>query len=341
MDLNLENELKRLSHKGEVEEKLFHSYSVTKAYLKKDYYPWIQAKCPYYTDHGENHINNVINSASEMLSNRIGSHSTNPLKPIEIFEILNGIIWHDVGNAISRVNHEKKVYEISNEIRKLAYPDVVIQQHIVDISRSHTGIEGLKIPREEETVAFGNGNIPVYPRAYAAIVRFADEISENHNRISQSLLSSIPPENQIYWEYANCINACVADFSRDRILVTYEIRIEKLHKNFLCHSFSHKTDRNGKIPLISFIISRLEKMNNERVYCSRYFNGFSRFQNITARLTITDGQNRLPEYDNFEIILSDGGINLTDKYPSIAIYDDFFKKHPNWKPSAIKKSIVK
>jgi hypothetical protein len=67
-----ESELeKSLSKKAKVDPDgdaatLKRSYETMKGYLEKHHYPWVQANCPYFTDHGKAHITAVIHSASEL-----------------------------------------------------------------------------------------------------------------------------------------------------------------------------------------------------------------------------------------------------------------------------------
>jgi hypothetical protein len=340
--ISLEAELARQgeSQGGDASD-LFGRYKAVKTYLEKEYYPWIQASCPYFTDHGEVHVNGVIESASELLSNRLNPDKENVLKSIEIFEILCGIIWHDIGNAIGRVDHAKKIEEISNKVKELAFPNVTIHRHVVEIGQAHAGKSGLQQPEFESNVALSK-NFVVHPRAYAAIVRFADEISENRNRISHSLLigGKIPEENRIFWEYANCISASIADSPRSRVIISYEIGKDVIIKEFPFEGKLYRGHRvtKTKKPFIYYLISRLEKANNERIYCNLNFGGYSFISNIEARFIILDGTKRVDGYSDLKVILSDGGIN-DDTYPQNLIFDDFFEKHEKWTPEKIKQNL--
>lgn len=344
---SLELELKKFSENNITDaQDLYSKYINTRDYLEKQYYPWIQATCPFYTDHGKAHIDSVIESASEMLVNKIGDDAKEPLLPIEIFEILNGVMWHDIGNALGRTKHEEQIPNLSEEIRNLAFPNVTVHRHVVEISKAHTGKTGLNEPSFDEDVRLSK-NYPLHPKAYAAIVRFADEISENRNRVSQSILrlpKPLPDENRIYWEYANCVVASKADVNRSRVVVSYEIPKDKILQKFICNEYADNDDfksllgPKNEISLIYYIIARLQKMNNERAYCAPYFGGYTNFSQIIARFIIVDDTKKIPGYDNLEITLADGGIN-DNTYPSIKIFNDFFRIHANWEPEQVKKNL--
>src|ERR1700681_3473866 len=94
---------------------------------------------------------------------------------------------------------------------KGVFPNVAVRRVAEEIARAHSGNEGLKIPRADETCSVEHRSITVYPRSMAAVVRFADEVSENQTRISAELLEKVPDGSKIFWEYASCISSSVPD----------------------------------------------------------------------------------------------------------------------------------
>ena len=255
----LEHELERRSLLKEPDaEDFWHKYGNMKFYLNQYYYNWIQASCPYFTDHGEQHIRSVIDAASFLLSKQLNTSDSRSFSSLEIFLILCGAIWHDVGNVYGRSGHAQRVAEMTEKIKELGFPDMQIHRLVNEISKAHAGPEGLEIPRNEERATTANGTFSLYPRSLAAVVRFADEISENHTRVSAMLLPEIPQENQIFWQYANCIRACLPEPSRDRILIEIEILPEALMADFPCGDYPERS-KGGNISLIDYILCRLEK----------------------------------------------------------------------------------
>ena len=158
---------------------------------------------------------------------------------------------------------------------------------MVEIAQAHAGRDGLTNARRETDCVVVQ-TFTVYPRALAAIVRFADEISENRSRISLALMPEVPPESQIYWQYANCITAVRPDPSRERVILSIEVPDGSAAERFLCpEELSNRVDGSKNISLIEYLILRLEKMNNELAYCEPEFHSrYANIREILVRLSI-------------------------------------------------------
>ena len=338
--VGLEAELERRASDENVANSLWHSYQKTKEYLEDQYYPWIQASCPYFTDHGKRHIESVIQATSLLVEPILSSEdeSRPPLSTLDIFLLLNGVLWHDVGNAISRVGHADMAGKISDEVRRLAFPNIDVQRLVDLISKAHAGKDGLHQTRYDDADCTASGKLfTVYPIALAAIVRFADEISEDRNRVSQALLDrgQIPEKNRIFWEYAGCITASKPEPRRQRAVITISVPYEKAVERFPSVEFPDLEGDTGQISLIEYIVRRLEKMNNERVYCSQAFARYLTIRQIEARFTLYNGLSSVPDYDDQEFIFGDSALKRTD-YPATKIFEEFFTRHPEWKPETIR-----
>jgi len=336
--LPLEAALEARAKTDEDAKAFWHHYNSVKIYLAKEYYRWIQANLPFFTDHGEQHIQSVIQVASLLLSKHLNPDGKSQLSSLDIFLILSGILWHDVGNVYNRSEHSQLVAEMTEKIKTLIFPTLQIHRLVDEISKAHSGKKGLNIPRLDEYCATSNQNYEVNPRALAAIVRFADEVSENHSRISRALLPKIPDENRIYWEYANCISASTPEPERFRVVVTVEIQRDKAIGKFICHEFPNRVNGTGQIPLMEYILSRLEKINNERAYCAPQFSRYVSIQEIIARFTILHGTERVNNYDMLQVVFGDCGLSQ-DSYPKIQIFEEFFRCYPNWKPENLKEAL--
>ncbi len=70
-NFTLEGELERLAGEAEDANELWHNYNVMKSFVDDNYNGFIQANCPYYTDHGELHINSVIHSVDLLLKDTL------------------------------------------------------------------------------------------------------------------------------------------------------------------------------------------------------------------------------------------------------------------------------
>ncbi len=101
--ITIEEELERRagrSTKDEVAKDLWNRYQTMKSYLDDSYYRFILSNCPWYTDHGERHINSVIETASRLLARQLETKkSEEGLLSLDLFLVLSAILWHDVGNV--------------------------------------------------------------------------------------------------------------------------------------------------------------------------------------------------------------------------------------------------
>jgi hypothetical protein len=319
-------------------EDFWHRYKVMKEYLEREYYPWIQAKCPFFTDHGERHIQSVIQAASLLMNKPLNSESKD-LSSLDLFLILSAILWHDVGNVLGRSGHATRVAEITTEIKKLGFPSPDIHRLVVEISQAHSGENGLKTLRSEDDCSTSHRTYTVYTRALAAIVRFADEISENQSRISHALLASVPPEQRIFWEYANCISASRPDPGRQRVIITVTIQYDKATAKFICPEFLDRVNETRQISLIEYVLCRLEKMNNERAYCASEFSRYTSISEIEARLRILRDTCRIEKYD-IEVTFGESGLKHSS-HPDIKIFDEFFHLYSDWKPERLEEELFR
>lgn len=334
--LLLESKLKSLSDKDAKGGVYWASYVAMKDYLENNYFKWVQAECPYFTDHGRGHVESVIHAAGLLLEKRLNSSkSASGITTLDLFVLLSGIIWHDVGNVLGRSGHEKRIIELSQKISELGFPSPDIRRIVDEISRAHAGPDGLKIPQNEFDFQNAGNTYTIYPKSLAAVLRFSDELSENRNRISQELLPRLPPENRIYWEYANCISASKPEPARERVVITFTLDAEKVTKEYVCPNEYLSRGRKGKISLINYVICRLEKINRERAYCAQHLAKYVMMNQVEARFVLVNKDRRIPGFDD-DLILGDGGINAHN-YPDIDIYEAFFALHKKWKPAELKK----
>jgi len=92
--LRLEEALrKQAAHDGDGA-LLLKKYVAVEDYLKTEYYPWIQANCPFFTDHGEPHIESVEEAIRLLLRRQLDPKDLS-LSPIDLFLLLSAAIWHD------------------------------------------------------------------------------------------------------------------------------------------------------------------------------------------------------------------------------------------------------
>lgn len=336
---NLETELERRRTKDPDAESLWPRYKLMKDYLETNYYRWVQANCRFFTDHGQQHIQSVIQAASSLLRLRLLPRKTSDLSSIDIFLLLCAIIWHDTGMVFGRSGHADEIARVTADIRVLGFPDPTIYRLVLEIARAHGGRSGLSLPRTDEDISITGTTYTVHPRALAAVVRFADEVSENRSRISLALLPDVPEHNQIYWYYAASIVASRPEPERERVVVTVELQRDHLLRSFHCDpTFVHRADGNGKITLLEYVLCRLEKMNNELTYCGSHLSKFVAIREIEARLTILVDDQRLQNYDNFTFVFGASGLGHAE-FPDTPLYNQFFGRYPDWRPEALREVL--
>jgi len=322
--LDLPQELQKRATGGEKPaESYLKKYYLIKEYLVKNYYPYIQAKCPFYTDHGEAHIDGVIWASSQLLQRTISNSEL--LTTFDIYLLLTSIIWHDAGMVSKRQGHETEVRRLLDGVAEIAFEDITEKRLVEEIIGAHTGRGTIQRLRQEEQY----GRFIVYPRALASILRFGDEISEDFSRVSQPLLKkgAVPADHQIFWHYAASVKASHPDPIRERVIITIQIDRNDAVQSFLLPQKSPNPPLNRT--LIEYVIERIEKIALERAYCAAHFSRHASIQSIEVRLSLVDGTTRVDGYDQeFEF-----GV---PEYPEIQITKNFFNDNPKWKPEQIR-----
>ncbi|MGN6553268.1 MAG: HD domain-containing protein [Verrucomicrobiota bacterium] len=299
------------------------SFNVMQRFVSDKYYPYVRDKCPYFTDHGDKHIKGVIWAASLLLGKENpGKEITYALGTFEIYLLLTAIIWHDVGMLSVRSGHEVAVKSLLKDFLSIAFEGVSEQRYVEQIIGAHTGKNTplVKLGSEEHYRTH-----VIHPRALAAILRFADEVSEDASRISLPVLQrgAVPQEQQIFWYYAKSIQASRPEPSRERIVITVE-----LDGSDAVRQFVDPDDVTKSITLVEYVLRRIEKINRERAYCAPHFLRYSSIQCIEARLRLLKGTDWI---DGYTDVVEFGG-----EYPDVKICDQFFVEYPRWNAAAIK-----
>jgi hypothetical protein len=323
--LDLVQELQKRATAGDKNAASYVSkYTLMKAFLAKSYYPYIQANCQFFTDHGEAHIDGVIWAASQLLQRAISNEDL--VTSFDIYLLLTAIIWHDAGMVSQRRGHEIAVRKLLDGVAELAFEDITEKRLVEEIIAAHTGRGTIQRLRQEERFRHFN----VYPRVLASILRFGDEISEDSSRISQALLKrgGVPAEHLIYWHYAACVKASHPDPFRERVILTIEIDQSEAVQEFLLPQGTPNPPI--KRTLIEYVVERIEKVVLERAYCATHFSRHASIQAIEVRLSLINGTSRIAGYDQtFEF----GEL----EYPEIKICQKFFDDNPKWKPEQIQR----
>lgn len=345
----LEEALKTLSeeHDGSKLSGLYDRYRSTKSYLESEYYEWVGDTLPYYTDHGKTHIDSVIDQAGLLLENDLENPMEGELDILDIYVLLSSIIWHDVGMVQGRSDHEGKLVEVSEEVRDIAFPEPGIRGLIDKCVKGHTGEKALAIPPTNNPYSMGAKSFEPDGRALSAILRFADELSESEARVSNAtaVFDQVPDDQKIFWAYAKSIKGVAPRPNREHVVVNIELSEEEAKKEYIApEKFATRAGREPipdggiKLPLIEYIIFRLEKMNNERAYCNPEFRPYVTMREVDVRITITDEDlNPVTEVNE---VLRDAGLSAENSMRKISIYDEFFEKYGEWKTGEFAKTTI-
>ena len=246
---------------GDIGSQLYAIYILTRKNLVEDILPHIRAIQPDLTDHGPDHIKNVLNNAEKLLGNDI-----NNLRPLELYLLIMVIIFHDAGNIFDREDHQHKIAQIY-EYARPAPRDLQEKKLILRAVSAHCGEteEGSKDTLKDLDENNNLHGHPVALRKIAAILRFADELAEGPHRTSKfiEMTGGYPDSSKIYHQYAD-ITGISIDRGLSRIALTYHIDLDKNGNNF---DFS-KSD--ALFHLLDFTYKRIIKLNEERLY-ARYY----------------------------------------------------------------------
>ena len=253
-----------------------------------------------YTDHGKEHFDSVIYYAGQMLGLHTNKDisictaklvkSTWVLKPYELYLLLLGIRFHDVGNIYGREDHEKNIMKviIKFKVPHLHY-DRVESKKIAIIGGAHGGKtkSGSKdtinaLPDTSRDGGIDDLNL----KKIAAIIRFADEICENRQRTSMSFADFTPEHNKIFHIYANSI---ISNIVKEQVLhLEFQINHDNLHCNYFL-------DKDGckQSTLENMFLERIIKTEIERRYCSRFLSDGIAIKEIQINVSII----KYEEYD--------------------------------------------
>lgn len=297
--------------------KYFEHYTSIKQRLADKYYSVTGAALAQegggrYTKHDIGHVDDVIETAGLMLG--LGLEGVVPaakhLSAYECFVLLVAILLHDAGNAIRRKGHEKKAAEILREVGEAVGLSAIEHKMIASIAQAHGG--EMEDGDKETITRILSDPIPsiqgieVHARRLAALLRLADELSENHTRADEvALESEATPHLSILANlYCRAINRKI-DFGGKSIHLEFTIDKSLLSRSF---TIPDKDLGTRDILFVDYIAERLEKCESERRYCNRFLSGFATYDRIRAKLVIMNGDH---EIDTVVVDLEEVG------YPSV------------------------
>lgn len=261
----------QLQYKSDKAEAFKARYFAAKDKLFKEILPWIRANEPYLSDHGEKHIENVLNNAYKLISGDIASPKS-LFSGLDLYFLCQVCLFHDVGNFFGRKQHNQKITEIINK----SFSDLFDGDNkrerklIAEAGRAHTGKHGsdtlVHLFNKSEHIQGDHINYC----ALAAIVRFADELAEGPQRTSAFMQSEnkFDDDSKIYHKYASCTHIKI-DAPSQRISISYDFNLA------IDSSSDVEITRKDLQDLIKFTHIRIAKLDQERKYFN-YYNGISK-----------------------------------------------------------------
>ena len=270
--------------------KLWTQYENTRNELVTEILPWIAKFGEGLTDHGVEHIADVIDNASYLLG--FSNHHdedwrkqvNHGFSPYEMLVLLTGLLLHDVGNIYGRERHNLKIDEVWSKLVSWKLWKDNEKRVIVDVGRAHSG-KGAD--NSSDTIK----GLSVYPRNFlkcpvrlapiAAVVRFADELAEGPQRTSHFLISNnlIEEGSKLFHQYADVTQVSI-DRVGGRVALTYYINVD--HQDYP----SAPSELEAHLTkLLQMVYSRAAKMNQERQFARHYADVLSPFRETSISLT--------------------------------------------------------
>ncbi len=238
------------------------------------------------TDHSYKHVGNVLDKAWQLLNIKDCTPHIS-ITGMDLYCLLMSILFHDVGNIFGRDDHQKNCIQIYDHVRSEADSDNNERHIIQSIVKAHCG----KTPDGSydtiQELGIGSEQIkghPVHVCDIAAIVRFADELAEGPQRTSSfaSEHMNIPDPSKIYHKYANSVHVSIHP-ETNRIVLKYYIDCPE----------NYPLEDNGNPTvdeLISFILMRVEKLNQERQYARYYTEWLDPYKKLEVSLFLNNSQ---------------------------------------------------
>lgn len=275
---------------------LWAKYAQTRTEMVSEVIKWIRGEEPYLTDHGEDHIADVIGNAALLLgfSNHYGEESSwvdsHGFSPQELIVLLSGLLLHDVGNIYKRNSHNQKIPDVLKG-GQCSWKQWTDQQRdiIVDVGRAHSGETSKGEWDTLAPLATGKkyfGKVPVRAAEIAAIIRFADELAEGPQRTSTFLINQgliLKEDTKLYHFYAQVTQQSI-DYNGGRVALTYEVNIDNE-----AYPKTPKELRSHLEALLKMIYKRAVKLNYERHFARHYANALNHFRETSVSLSLRQG----------------------------------------------------
>jgi hypothetical protein len=240
----------------------------------------------HLNNHGPEHIRCVIERCSRLVA-VTGCN----ISGYEAYILLVAINLHDAGNIEGRMDHEKKVFKYIAEMGEQIGSDSAEKRLIGRIAAVHGGrMDGSK--DTIRTLQEGQHILgkPLDCRFLAALVRFADELADDSTRASKYMLKNelLSALSEIFHQYSLSLTS--VQINNTEINLSYHVDHEVAIRTF---------SKDGEnVYLIDEIYSRMLKMHQERIYCSRHLRHRLEIGPIRFRIEVSHPHDPLSTFES-------------------------------------------
>ncbi len=269
----------------------FACYLSMREKIGNDYLPLLNSAVPYINDHTRLHLRRVLQHIEALLERHFPqpSHQAADIPSDRVISwadtlvLINALVWHDMGNMYGREGHAAIVKDCFGAVSGSIY-DEFMRNHILRVAEAHSGTGSIErvIPNSHATASYRGED--VHPQFLAATLRFADELDEDHRRISPSEWRSmtrdgkplVPPSSHRFWYFSER-NLSITVRNEAGARTDFAPRVEivsHIPRTFFKTPFVVRVDKKNKPTKTRFAITeyfrRIFKIENERVYCNKF-----------------------------------------------------------------------
>lgn len=282
----------------------FYAYLLVKSRLGKSYFPYLRDVQPFGTNHGIDHIDRILEKLSRFLEPHLPISGNLDSRVIDIENLnflMHAVLWHDLGNLYGRLGHPQNITKVFDGVKSFIY-ESLHYNWILKIAQAHSGTGNIERIIGETSVTIYDS--VVYPQFLSALMRISDEIDEDQRRVEGRVVSLVPKTEQAYWQFCLCTESIIPVYQTDSLGNTaLEIQIKCKIKDKDIWSKWRKGE--AEVTAIEEYISRLDKINEERIYCNKFLQEhsalyFHKIDKIAAEITISDEKDKTLDKIHFD-----------------------------------------
>lgn len=272
----------------------------------------IQGVEPSLSDHGPDHIHNVLNNAISLLSVDAAAHG---LRAFDLYVLGMAIVFHDVGNLFGRKDHHLKIGTVFDWARGVGANVRREKTVIIRAAQAHAGTSasgGRDTLAEVDITDHLEGHA-IQLRTIAAVLRLADELAEGPQRTTEFYRTKIGYDvsSDVFHKYAACTNVA-ADRANERIRLTYEIQLSDFGTDA-------NEQRTNLSLFLEFLLHRVAKLDEERRYARFYAPILIPFKQTDVALYFEDNGVPLAAGVRFTlddlVVPGESGADFTSRFP--------------------------